>query len=259
MSAALAGRRILVTRPAAQAASLVGMIEAEGGEAVCFPLLEIAPVDDLAPLAAAAASLESYDFAIFISPNAVNYAIPHLLVGRNWPTGLPAVAIGPSTVKSLENFGVGPVLAPSERYDSEAVLALPALATAQVQGRRVLILRGNGGRELLSETLQARGATVSRVSCYQRSAPSDATLLRSRLRAGQLDALTLSSSEGLRYLWAMLDAEERLRLSALPLFVPHARIGEEATALGLSRVMLTEPADTGIVSALLAFKGFSST
>lgn len=259
MNAVLAGRRILVTRPAAQAASLVGMIEESGGEAVCFPLLEIAPVQDLAPLMAAAASLETYDFVVFISPNAVNYAVPHLLSGRDWPKGLPAVAIGPSTVKALENLGVGPVLAPSERFDSEAVLALPALASAQVRGRRVLILRGNGGRELLSETLQARGATVCRVSCYQRSAPSDATRLRSSLRAGQLDALTLSSSEGLRYLWAMLDAEERLRLSVLPLFVPHARIGEEAAALGLTRVILTEPADAGIVRALLAFKDFSST
>lgn len=254
---ALQGRRILVTRPAAQSAALVGMIRSQGGEAVCFPLLEIGPVDDLAPLAAAAATLDACDFVVFISPNAVDYGVPGLLAGRAWPSSVRAAAIGPGTVLALSAHGIGPVLVPSERFDSEALLDLPELRPEHVDGRRVLILRGNGGRELLAETLRARGATVDCVSCYRRSAPSDVSALAAWLREDRLDALTISSSEGLRHLWHLLEAPEREALRRLPLFVPHARIAGEAAGLGLERIVQTAPADAGIIDALVAFTGFS--
>jgi len=251
----LLGRRILVTRPSAQSAALAGMIAARGGEAVCFPLLEIAPVDDAADGVGDNVTLASYDFVVFISPNAVEYGLPRVL-GDGWPVATRAVAIGPSTVAALATRGIGPVLAPSDRFDSEAVLALPAFSEAAVAGRRFLILRGNGGRELLAETLRARGATVDCLSCYRRSAPADVSPLVALLRNTGIDAVTLSSSEGLRNLWSALSPEDRQRLARLPVFVPHARIAEEAVALGLKRVVSTAPADAGLVEALAAFEGF---
>ena len=252
----LRGRRILVTRPAAQSAALADMIAARGGEAVCVPLLEIGPIDAAVDGADGKVVLASYDFAVFISPNAVEYGLPRVLGdGCGWPAATRAVAIGPSTVTALATHGIGPVLAPSDRFDSEAVLALPEFSEAAVAGRRFLILRGNGGRELLAETLRARGATVDCLSCYRRSAPADMSLLVRLLRADGLDAVTLSSSEGLRNLWLALAPEDRQRLMCLPVFVPHARIAEEAATLGLKRVVPTAPADAGLVEALVAFEG----
>ena len=254
MKKTLQGRTILVTRPAAQAGKLAGMIADLGGEALCFPLLEISPAEDVAPVRAAGERLEAYALAVFISPNAVEYGLPHLLAGRTgWPAGVQPAAVGPSTVAALAARGVEGAIAPSGRFDSEALLALPFLQPQRVAGKRALILRGNGGRELLAETLRERGAAVDCVICYRRSPPRDTTLLLDWLRSGRLDAIAVSSSEGLRHLLDLLDAAARRQLSGLPLLVPHARIAEQALALGLRHVVPTAPADAGIVESLRTF------
>lgn len=252
MNQALQGRRILVTRPAAQAGTLAQQIMAHGGEPVLFPLLDIGPADDMQPLQQAIARLDDYKIAIFISPNAVEFSLPSILAERPWPADLQAAAIGPSTAVHLTVCGIGNVVVPTERFDSEALLALPEFQAGCVAGKKVLILRGNGGREVLAETLLERGAQVDCVTCYHRSSPTDAAPLRSRLQSGQLDALTISSSEGLRNLLSLLDADDRERLRTFPLFVPHQRIAEVAAELGLLRIFLTRPADAGIVEALCA-------
>lgn len=250
MNEPLKGKRILVTRPAAQAAGLAALIAQWGGETVCFPLIDIAPADDWQALDDAVDRLDAYSLAIFISPNAVDFGLPRLLSRRAWPEGLHAAAIGPGTVKRLADFGITDVLVPQDRFDSEALLSLAPLQADRVAGRRVLILRGNGGRELLADTLRARGAAVECVACYRRTAPRDGSPVMSLLRNKALDAVTLSSSEGLRNLLELLDTGSRERLLALPVFVPHRRIADEATWLGLHRVVLTGPADTGLVEGL---------
>lgn len=253
MTEALRGRRILVTRPAAQAAALAQRIVKLGGEPVLFPLLEIGPADDLAPLDHAIARLDHYAIAVFISPNAVEYSAPRILEQRAWPSGLQAAAIGQSTTAQLTAHGIEQVIAPTAHFDSEGVLELPAFQPERIAGMRVLILRGNGGRELLADTLRQRGATVDCVTCYHRSAPVDGGLILSRLRNNVLDALTISSSEGLRNLLALLDTEAIESLRRLPLFVPHQRIAEVAAELGLANVVLTGPADAGIVESLCSY------
>lgn len=253
MNLPLLGRRILVTRPAAQSGELAQRIGELGGEPVLFPLLEIGPVDDVGPLQRAIERLDDYALAVFISPNAVDHGLLPILERRTWPMALSAAAIGPSTAKSLSERGIAPVIVPEVRFDSEALLERPELAAARVAGKRVLILRGNGGRELLAETLIARGATVDCVSCYTRSAPADGSRLQHLLCEGRLDALTVSSSEGLRNLLALLDEENSERVRGLPTFVPHARIAGEAASLGLQRVLLTGPADAGIIESLCAY------
>ena len=253
MKQALQGRRILVTRPAAQADKLAQMIRDLGGEPVFFPLLDIGPADDTQPLQQAIARLDDYKIAIFISPNAVDYSMPHFLDSRFWPASLQAAAIGQSTAVRLAACGIGNVVVPMERFDSEALLELPEFQVECVAGRKVLILRGNGGRELLAETLLERGAQVDCVTCYHRSSPADATLILSFLRNRQLDALTISSSEGLRNLLALLDAGTEACLRELPVFVPHQRITDVAAELGLRQVILTRPADAGIIEGLCAY------
>ena len=103
----------------------------------------------------------------------VTYSLPALLSQRQWPPHLLPAAIGQGTVRALAAHGVHGCIAPEQRFDSEALLALPELQAERVAGQRVLILRGDGGRELLAETLSARGALVDLVSCYRRLPPSD--------------------------------------------------------------------------------------
>ena len=250
MTPPLAGRRILVTRPQAQAAGLAAQIAAHGGEAVCFPLIEISPIDDWSAFDAATARLDDVALVVFISPNAVDFSLPRLLAARPWPRPPQVAAIGPGTVRRLADFGISGVIVPAARFDSEALLELSPLQSAAVVGKRVLILRGNGGRELLAETLRARGAVVDCVTCYRRSAPRDAAPVVSLLRDAALGAITVSSSEGLRNLLELLDTDSLDRLRILPVFVPHPRIAEEAERLGLPCVLLTGPADAGLIEGL---------
>ena len=250
----LAGRTVVVTRPRAQAEGLAARIAVAGGEPLLFPLLEIAPVADPAPLAGCAARLADYHLLVFISPNAVAYSLPTLLAGGPWPAGLTAAAVGGSTVAALAPYGVGRVVAPTVRFDSEALLDLPEMQAEAVAGKRIALIRGDGGRELLGDTLRQRGATVDAIPCYRRLPPAlPASLLTARWATGQLDAITVSSSEGLRYLVDLLDAAGRTALATTPVFVPHQRIADNATALGLHRVILTGPADDGIVAGLCAY------
>jgi uroporphyrinogen-III synthase len=252
--APLAGRVIVVTRPHAQCGPLAEAIRAAGGEPLIFPLLEILPADDPAPLAHAVAQRAHYRIAIFISPNAVDHALPALLAAGPWPPGLQPAAVGQGTIKALAAHGITGGIAPSERFDSEALLALPELAEAQVAGQRIAIFRGDGGRELLGDTLRARGASVDLVTCYRRLGPSSGVQpLLTAWENRRLDALTLSSSEGLRHLWDLLPPAGRAALCQTPVFVPHARIAENAKIMGLQKIILTEAADQGILRALHAY------
>jgi uroporphyrinogen-III synthase len=250
----LQGKTIVVTRPRAQAGKLAGLIAAQGGVPVVFPLLEIGAPDDPEPLQSAVKQLDQYAFAVFISPNAVDFSVPAILASRAWPAGLQAVAIGQSSVALLASYGIAPTIAPAERFDSEALLEMPELQTERVSGRRVVIFRGNGGRELLADTLRERGAEVHYATCYHRSAPVDGAATLNALWAGnRLDALTISSSEGLRNLLELLDPAGCKSLRRTPVFVPHQRIADLAKELGLQRVTLTGPADAGIIAGLCAY------
>ena len=250
----LAGKTIVVTRPRAQAGPLAAAIAAQGGQPLIFPLLEISPAADAQPLANAVARLADYSLAVFISPNAVDYALPAILARGPWPAGLLPAAVGQGTARALVAHGVTGCIAPSERFDSEALLALPELAGERVAGRRVAIFRGNGGRELLADTLRERGAEVDCIACYRRSGPpGGGAPLLAAWRAGRLAALTVSSSEGLRHLVDLLDTEGRAWLQKTPVFVPHARIAENARASGLRKIILTDAADAGILAGLLAY------
>ncbi|HMW16655.1 MAG TPA: uroporphyrinogen-III synthase [Accumulibacter sp.] len=250
----LRGKRIVVTRPLAQSGPLADMIASHGGQPFVFPLLEISAADDPRPLQAAIERLETFSLAVFISPNAVDFSVPSMLARQPWPDDLQALALGPGSAARLSAYGIANTLLPEERFDSESLLELPVLRPSYIDGRRVLILRGNGGRELLAQTLRQRGAIVDCVACYRRSGPTEITPLAKRLRCRELDALVVSSSEALRYLFEMLEVEGRADLQNTPLFVPHPRIAELALALGLRRVITSEPTDAGLFAALCRYR-----
>jgi uroporphyrinogen-III synthase len=244
----LAGLNIVVTRPREQAAQLAQRIVQAGGNAVLFPLLEIGPAADPQSLRELVARLHEFSLAIFISPNAVRYGMEAIRSGNASLAGLKAATVGQGSAKALRSLGVREIIAPQERFDSEALLALPELQ--DVNGGRVVIFRGDGGRELLGDTLKARGATVEYAECYQRLKPQQDT---AALFSANPDAVTVTSSEALGYLWDMLDDAARTRLAAVPLFAPHTRIAEAAQRLGWRNVRITAGGDDGLFSGLVAW------
>ena len=250
---ALAGLNIVVTRPRDQAAALAQHIEQLGGRAILFPLLEISPVADPQPLRTLVARLPEFNLAIFISPNAVRYGMKAILAASVLPPALKIATVGQGSAKALSDLGVREIIAPQERFDSEGLLALPELQ--QVAGWRVVIFRGDGGRELLGDTLKARGAIVEYAACYQRSKPQQGI---ATLFATHPHAITVTSSEALAYLREMLegkvlDSAGTERIFSLPLFVPHIRIAQAGHKLGWHNVLTTAAGDEGLVSGLVAW------
>ncbi len=243
----LEGLRIVVTRPREQAAQLAQQIELLGGEPILFPLLEISPPADPGALRAVIGRLAQFNLAIFISPNAVRFGMQAVLAAGPLPAGLRIATVGQGSAQALRALGVHEVIAPRERSDSEALLALPELQ--QVSGWRIVIFRGNGGRELLGDTLRARGAEVEYAACYERSRPQQDPAV---LQQG-VDAITVTSSEALAVLWEMLDAPARATLGGVPLFASHERIATAARELGWRHVTATTGGDDGLLSGLIAW------
>lgn len=245
----LAGRGILVTRPREQAAALAGRVEAEGARALVFPAMEIDPPSDPAPAQRLARELGSFDLAIFVSPTAVRKGLA--LVGA-WPEAVRVAGVGSGTRAELERQGIAGAWAPQGAADSEALLALPELA--EVWGKRIAIFRGEGGRELLAETLSRRGARVEHAVCYRRSPPrGDIAPVLQAWRAGALHAVTSSSSVGLGYLLRALGEQGARLMHATPLFASHERIAEEARRLGVQKIVVAGPGDAEMVDALVAY------
>lgn len=241
----LAGLKIVVTRPRDQAVQLAQRIHQAGGVALLFPLLDISAVQDVRLLQEQLSRLAKFDLAIFISPNAVHYGIAAIRAAGGLPDALKIATVGQGSAKALRSLGVSHVLAPSERFDSEGLLALPELQ--HIAGWQVMIFRGDGGRELLGDTLRERGASVEYAACYQRSKPQqDASVLLDNLP----DAISVTSSEALGYLWQMLDSHAQGVLRDTPLFVPHPRIAELARQQGWRQVLLCESGDDGLLASL---------
>jgi uroporphyrinogen-III synthase len=252
---ALAGLGVLVTRPAHQAARLAQRIEAAGGRAILFPALEIAPPEDPVAVARVIARLDEFDFAIFISPNAVQRALPLIRARGALPPGLRLVAVGEGTARALAAAGEGTVLAPAGRFDSEALLALPELQA--VAGRRILIFRGAGGRELLGDTLRARGAHLEYAECYRRVRPqADPGGLIARWRRGEVQVVTATSVETLRNLHDMLGEAGRALLLDTPIVVAGERQAAACRELGFRHAPLLAASarDDALLAALSAWR-----
>src|SRR5262245_1618171 len=210
----LFGRRVVVTRPRLQAAGFATLLEEQGAEAIAFPTIAIVPPDDPAPLAAAVAAAGSYDWLVFTSVNGVRSFFARFAGSRRDVRELAAVrlaAIGPETAAELERRLLRPTLIP-EDYRAEGLLA--AFAGEDLRDRRVLLPRAAGAREILPETLAARGARVDEVIAYKAEAPADADVdgLRNALAAGAIDALTFTSSSTVRNFVALLGRDEVRRL-----------------------------------------------
>ncbi|MEM1154539.1 MAG: uroporphyrinogen-III synthase [Pseudomonadota bacterium] len=245
---------VLVTRPDGQEGSLFSAVAAMGHRVHHFALLRIEPLLQLTPAAKASVQdLERYRHVIFISSNAVRFGMdwiesywPQLPGDLNW------YAVGKSTARDLESYGIK-AETPSSDMSSEGLLALPQLA--EIHGQRVLIVKGVGGRQTLSQMLVARGAVVHELACYRREVPAQENgYLAQRLNAWDTDLVMITSGEGLRNMLSLLSPAETSKFSAVTLLVPSARVAEMARQSGFSRVIVAENAsDEAMLQALAHF------
>ena len=251
MIAKLAGVGIAITRPADQAKKLATMIQAAGGMPILFPLIAIKPLDDYSQFETVISQIASVDWAIFISSNAVQNGLPRLLKRYpSFPESLHFAAIGPVTAQEIRRFCGKQVLAPQDRFDSESLLALPEMQS--VAGKKIMIVRGVGGRDVLAETLTMRGAIVTFAECYQRVNPQiNCDLLAQLYAQNKLHGIVVTSSEAMRHLLDLAANANWLR--NVTLFVNHARIAELPQQLGLKVAVANAPGDDAMLESLLSY------
>jgi uroporphyrinogen-III synthase len=228
VSLPLDGQTLVVTRPAAQAGPFIELARAAGAACIAYPTLQVEPV---ALSAATLARLRErrWDWAIFTSANAVAalaaigappYASRHAAVGR-------------ATARALESAGVR-VDATPQTANSEGLLEVPGLA--ELTGRGVLLVKGEGGRELLHEELRARGADVLELEMYRRVPVGPAAAVAAQLHAALIAVrplvVTVTSAEILASLLEHVAAADAAGLRRQPLVVPGARVAAAAVRLG---------------------------
>jgi uroporphyrinogen-III synthase len=254
-------RLVVVTRPRRQAGPLAEAIAALGRTPVVLPLLEIAPLLDAAPLQAALADPARYALVAFVSPNAIDAAFAHV---RAWPPATAIAVVGEASRAALAaHAAIGAAtrivspLDPAHSDSEHLIEALDAtLGLDALRGRRVLVVRGDGGRELLPDALRAAGAQVETVAAYRRAAPALSPELAASLGAllARPNDWIVTSSEALRGLVELAGRlETPLTVADLQrqhLIVPHARIAETARALGFSDLTLTGSGDERLLAAL---------
>lgn len=240
--------RVLVTRPAHQANQLGRLIEQQGGQAILLPTIAIEFIE------ADLTKLLQQDMAIFISPNAVQ-ATQRLMQkqGIVWPKQIMIAAVGASTAQALSAAGLPATVVP-EQFNSEGLLALPALQN--IGGKRIIIFRGDGGRELLSTILQQRSAVLTEVVIYRRTLPvMDIKQQLSGWQTGGLDIIVVTSNTGLQNLLTIIGEAARNWLLNMPLLVISERMAQFARELGFVKKPLVadNATDAAIVQALLKY------
>jgi uroporphyrinogen-III synthase len=250
--------RLLVTRPQPQADAWVARLRAQGIDAQALPLLAIDAVVDLSELHEAWHELPRYALVMFVSPNAVSHffaARPAEIAARGWPAGTRAGATGPGTLQALQIAGVPDALcvappADAPQFDSAGLWA--QLRGEHWDGREVLVLRGNGGRDEFATQLRAAGAAVHFTQAYERGAARLDTQQRALLELAVAKPAShvwwLSSAEAIDYLTQLAPATDWHDALAL---ASHPRIAARARERGFGRVFEAPPTFTAVQAAML--------
>nr|VFJ63912.1 MAG: uroporphyrinogen-III synthase [Candidatus Kentron sp. DK] len=260
MTGRLAGLGVWVTRPLHQARSLAERIEAEGGHAICLPVMEIADIDDPGIVMAEIRQLADFDLAIFVSANAVERGLGYMaaqerndnITARAIRTGaVPVAAIGKATAAALTTAGIPCAFSAPSPYHSESLLTHARLQSDAINGKRVIIFRGAGGRSLLGDTLTARGARVTYAEVYRRTLPG--WRRTTPIPWDRIGIIVTTSGEGIENLFTITGDEERGRLCNTPLVVISERMAEIARRLGVRRrPIVAENASSNAIIAALA-------
>ncbi len=238
----------LVTRPHAQGKILCEHIRAEGGQAIAFPTIAFEPVDyDLNPIIN-----HSYDWIIFISREAAERADALI---RRLPEKTRIAAIGKGTATVLHQMGVEKVVYPDNEWTSEGLLALPLFNNINQQ--QILIVRGEGGREWLGETLTARGASVDHLPVYRRTVPiySDIGPYTALLREKRVNIIVCTSGESLHNLMNILGADNRSLIVNIAILVVSQRLAMLAKEYQFHAILLAKNASHEAIMDTLSLIG----
>jgi uroporphyrinogen-III synthase len=250
------GWRLLLTRPADDCAALAAQLAEHGVFGSCMPLLDIEPLPETAEQRGLLLELDRYCAVIVVSKPAARFGLQRL--DTYWPQ--PPInqrwfSVGAATGQILADYGLHASW-PEGGDDSEALLELPAFTAAlQVPSPRVLIMRGDTGRELLADRLRGQGVAVDYLPLYRRCLPDYACgELPRRVAAERLNGLVISSGQGFEHL-RQLASEAWPELAGLPLFVPSPRVAEQARAAGARQVIDCRGASaTALLQALQAHR-----
>lgn len=252
MTAQLAGMGVLITRPAHQASHTTEALRAAGAHVHQLPLLDITPLSSPG-LDATLAHYKEAMLAIFVSANAASFGLAALAARHISPSGPRIAAIGAATAEALASAGLSVDIVPDGKQDSESLLRHPVLQP--VDGQTVILFRGEseqGGRRLLGDTLQQRGATVLEAICYRRVAATHSSeklaAIAKALDARAVHAIQIMSVESLDALTALPQLAGRL--GAVALLVPHERIAHAAKAAGPGDVIVTDFGDDALIETL---------
>lgn len=252
MAGCLQGKTVVVTRPQNQAQELCESVQAAGADVIRLPTLAIEPLLLTPQSKTIIMDLDRYEFVICVSPNAATLGLSELAdYWPQWPAQQQWIAVGPATGAAMSDWQLNLAFAP-QGSTSETLLDWPQLQS--LTGKRVLILRGEGGRETLADTLKARGARVDYLELYKRVLPKpDTAVLTQALIGGESIILTVTSGDGLRNLMTLMK-QHLARLQACPLLVVSGRLAQFAKEQGFSRIIEASSASSDdIVDALTQF------
>jgi uroporphyrinogen-III synthase len=253
MTTVLAGVSVLVTRPEPQGRRLAEMISGLGGKPILFPAIDIELLAET-QIVDGLRKFEGFDLVVFVSPNAVRAAMPAIGRVGGMPGQMRVAAMGPGTADGLRRAGVGGIIVAASGFDSEALLA--KLRECAPPPKRVLVIRGEGGREWLGDSLSAGGAQVEYLECYRRVRPrrrfSD---LSSEWGAGGRMACVATSAEIVANLFAMAGDEYSEQLRQMPFFVPHPRVATAAFRSAVKRIIVAGNGDASLAQGLSTWYG----
>jgi len=252
--AALQGVGVIVTRPEHQATPLCRLLEAEGATTFRLPAIEIKGIAVPDDLRVRLGAIERFDLIVFVSANAVRFGAPLLDQGRD----LSLAAIGPATARALDQAGYRVTIVPSAGYDSESLLADSRLAV--LTGKRVLLIKGKEGRDLLGAELARRGASVEEADVYARSPatpqPADLRRAEEALRSREFQVVTATSLEIGQNILSIAPPPLRELLLDARWLIASERIGVGMAGWGLrhAAILAASAEDHDLVDALLRWR-----
>ncbi len=249
----LAGLTVMVTRPLPAGALLSELIVAQGGLAIHFPTIAFVPADTHR-FEQAITQLGEQAWLIFISPQAVYASVP--AIRRAWPHLPPTLkfaAVGAGTASALHDAGYQVSVYPDGEWNSEGLLALPLFQT--VAGQKIAVIRGEGGREFIDQSLRERGAVVTPVIAYKRSLPDvDVASILLLFKQHKIDTVICASFESVKHLKILLGEAGWPFINTIPLIVVSERIKMLANDLGFQTIWVAQNASHAAVMETLAQK-----
>lgn len=245
---------VLVTRPAHQSEHLNGILEQAGYKVIGFPTIAINAASPTPFLKELDKNITQYDIALFVSRNAVDYAFKHLNIDT-LPASLQLGVIGKGTWQALKNMGIDSKIIPADNFNSEGLLASQSLQ--QVAGKRIIIFRGQQGRNLLGDTLKQRDASVEYSEVYRRELPRHPKHFYTGITGGKRPDLAIfTSAEGLKNCFSLLNQKQAQELRTIPWLLISERMRETARNLrhNAAIIIADSASDDGILSAIHAWQ-----